>query len=384
MANQVEGINPLVLRWARERAGLSIEDVAESLRRDGADVSQWEAGGSAPTYVQLEKLAYSVYKRPVAIFFFPAPPDEVEPKKAFRSLPEREIENLDPDTRFHIRQAQALQESLYELNGGRNPNARKIFLDLHPSAKVSVERLAADVRSYLKISLAEQSSWGNLDDALKNWRDSVQDAGVYVFKASLKQRDISGFCLWDEEFPIIYINNSTSPSRQIFSLFHELAHLLLHTGGITKEDDTYIRYLHGEQRQIEVLCNQFASEFLVPDKALAPLLLQANINEQFVSGLATRFKVSREVILRKLLDKRLIPVKTYEEWTSKWNEEFLERRKEANGGNYYATKASYLGNKYLELAFSKFYQGNLSTSQLADYLNVKATSIPGLEALLGR
>ncbi len=67
--------------------------------------------------------------------------------------------------------------------------------------------------------------------ALKQWRQAVEDCGVFVFKAAFKQKDISGFCLMDESLPVIYLNNSTTKTRQIFSLLHELAHLLLSING---------------------------------------------------------------------------------------------------------------------------------------------------------
>ena len=45
------------------------------LKKDASIVNDWELGERALTYVQLEKLA-DKYKRPIAIFFFPEPPEE--------------------------------------------------------------------------------------------------------------------------------------------------------------------------------------------------------------------------------------------------------------------------------------------------------------------
>jgi len=76
MANQVQGIQPSVLRWARESQGLSTADVAALLKREPDEIEAWETGASAPTYAQLEDLAYRCFKRPLAVFFFPDPPQE--------------------------------------------------------------------------------------------------------------------------------------------------------------------------------------------------------------------------------------------------------------------------------------------------------------------
>jgi transcriptional regulator with XRE-family HTH domain len=111
MTSPVAGINPEILVWARKRSGQTIEEVAASLGKEASVIQSWEAGEAAPTYVQLEKLAYSVFRRPLALFFFPAPPDEPDPHQSFRTLPDFEIEELSAETRFRICQARAMQLS---------------------------------------------------------------------------------------------------------------------------------------------------------------------------------------------------------------------------------------------------------------------------------
>ena len=118
MAEYIQGINPNIIKWARERSGYTLQEVAKSLNREVATISDWESGEAAPTYIQLEKLA-DKYKRPVAMFFFPEPPQEpnfVE-QLALRSS---EIEQLAPGIRILLRQARARQLSLMELNMGVN------------------------------------------------------------------------------------------------------------------------------------------------------------------------------------------------------------------------------------------------------------------------
>jgi ribosome-binding protein aMBF1 (putative translation factor) len=55
MSRLVGGVQPKVLRWAREKAGYSIDEVAQKLKREPSEVASWEAGETAPTYAQLEK-----------------------------------------------------------------------------------------------------------------------------------------------------------------------------------------------------------------------------------------------------------------------------------------------------------------------------------------
>lgn len=379
----VAGIQPSVLRWARESQGYSIDDVAQHLKREPAEIEAWEKPGpAAPTYAQLEDLAYKLYKRPLAVFFLPGPPVEPSVKKEFRSLPEFELDQLAADTRFQVRIAHAYQISLRELNEDVNSAARKIFKDIRLSAADSVDYAASSIRSYLGITLKAQSAWKTSDEALKAWRNAVEETGIYVFKHSFKQKSISGFCLADDEFPVIYLNNSTARTRQIFSLFHELAHLLLRVNAISKFDRAYVDQLPQKEKRIEQFCNALAAEFLVPSEDFsAQLRLVGQINDRSVAALALRYHVSREAILRRMLDRGLVEAAYYETKAKQWADEFDSA---GEGGDYYATQSIYLGDRYLRLVFGKHYQGRLSLEQVADYLGVRTKSVAGLEAIMLR
>ena len=381
MAEYIQGINPTIIKWARERSGYTLQEVAKSLNRDVATISNWESGAAAPTYVQLEKLA-DKYKRPIAMFFFPEPPHETDfvGQLALRSS---EIEQLDPGIRILLRQARARQLSLMELNMDANPAETKIFRDLHAQLGDSPTELAQQTRAYLDISIDTQAGWNSAKEALGNWLESVEEKGIFVFKAAFQNDSVDGFCLVHEQFPVIYLNNSRSSVRQIFSLFHELAHLLLGESGIT-------RGINPVGEQIEVFCNQFAAEFLVPSGNLETVLDYPVYNDAAIEELANYYKVSRPVILLKLVDRGIFTFEDYWQKTEQWNEEYesrLERgvgAESPGGGNYYNTRAVYLGYRFMELAFSKYYQGQCSMEELAEHLNVKAKNLPGLEDCLLR
>lgn len=378
MAEPITGIQIALLQWARESQGFSVEEVAKRMKRDPAEITAWEAGERSPTYVQLETLAYKIYKRPLAVFFLPQPPPEPDPETEFRTLPDFDLEDLSSDTRYQIRFAHSLQLSLKELNDGGNPAESLIFRDIALSLQRNVREQADEIRRYLDISLETQVAWRSSETALKAWRNATEDAGVFVFKHAFKEKGISGFCLLDDDFPVIYLNNSTSKTRQVFSLFHELAHLLFQINGISKFDTSYIAQLAPPERRIEQFCNVLAAELLMPSADFdAQLREYGAIDERTVERLAGRYSVSREVVFRRLLDKGLVTQAQYEEKAAQWAAQAGER--EGPGGNYYATQATYLGERYLKLVFGRHYQGQLSLEQVADYLGVKTKSVAGLE-----
>lgn len=374
-----------MLKWARESQGLSLEDIALKLNRAQSDIAEWETGRSAPTYCQLEDLAYKHYKRPLAVFFLPSPPAEPDIKQEFRTLPDFEMNELAADTRYQVRLGQSFQLSLKELNDGVNSAERKIFRDIKISVQDRIGAKAQAIRAYLGIDMAEQSRWHQPEKALKVLRQKVEDVGIYVFKHSFKQKEISGFCLKDEEFPLIYLNNSTAQPRQIFSLFHELAHLLLHVNGISKVDFRYIESLPPHERRIEQFCNALAAEVLVPsgDFDIQIKSIKAkDVDDPLVEMLATRYCVSREAVYRKLLDRGLVSPEDYAQKVRLWNSQLKMKSAEKGHGNYYNTQGAYLSQGYLQLVFSRHYQGRLSLEQVADYLGVKTGNVAGLDVLV--
>jgi len=376
------GIQPAVLRWARESQGYSLDDVALHLKRDIDEIIAWESGTASPTYAQLESLAYGLYKRPLAVFFLPAPPKEASVRQEFRTLPDVELDRLAADTRYQIRLAHAYQISLRELNEGVNPSSRKIFREIRLTDQDRVRDAAQRVRNYLGISIKTQADWKDSDEALKAWRNAVEATGLFVFKHSFRQKSISGFCLADDEFPIIYLNNSTAKTRQIFSLFHELAHLLLEVNAISTVDDAYLQDLPPKEQRIERFCNALAAEVLVPSDDLeAQLRKLPQPDDEAVQQLARRYHVSRESILRRYLDRGMVEKAHYEAKAKQWA---AESEGGGSGGNYYATQATYLGERYMRLVFAKHFRGQLNLEQVADYLGVRTKSVAGLEEALFR
>lgn len=376
----VSGVQPEIFRWARESVGLTQHDVATMLKRDPGEIEAWETGKGAPTYPQLEKLAYQIYKRPLAVFFLPTPPDEVLPQREFRTLPAAEMQMLSRDTYLHIRKAHAYQLALKELFDGYNPAPRHIWKTLSLSPSNSLAGQAKSIRDYLGITLEMQVGWKDDEEALKAWRKAIEDSGIFVFKAAFKQKDISGFCLMDEHLPVIYLNNSTTKTRQVFSLLHELTHLLLGINGLSKFDTQYIDQLQGAEKQAEKFCNAIAAEVLIPAADFAnqtkqfPANIEKATEEQF-SSLAQRYGVSREAVLRRFLEQGRVGQFFYETKARFW----AGQKKGAGGGNWYLNQGAYLSDRFAKEVVSRHYRHQISLEQAADLLGIKPRNYAGFE-----
>lgn len=390
-------VTPKLLVWARESAGFTVESAVEKIDRKrvtAETLRSWENGTEQPTYSQLTRLAYEIYKRPIAVFFFPEPPKESTLKDSFRTLTPEITKELSPNMHFLMRRAQALQISIAELADNKNPSDRFLPHDLKFSLNTSIEKMASSVREYLGISVSDQSKWADSDKALKQWRKHIELNGIFVFKDDFQEDNVSGFCLHDETFPIIYINNNKPKSRQIFTLFHELAHILFETGGIDFRhdlDNTYVKQLKGKNERIEIICNRFAGEFLVPKNDFLERIKNIRKDEvkieNEIPNLAKYYNVSREVILRKFFDLEDIEQPFYDRKVEDWNEEYKKRKEQqkkkskTSRGDYYLTKNAYLSDTLKNFAFQKYFNRQITENQLSDYIGVKINNLQEFESV---
>ena len=368
-------VTPDLLRWARGHAGFSLEE----LRKDFPHIDAWERGDRFPTYPQLERLSEK-FKVPVAVFFFPEPPVLPSIHRSFRTVPAAQFNALPQPLRFLLRKATVLQLNLYELNTGQNPSDKFILDDLHFTQDTDIYGMAQRVRDYLGVPIAEQLDWPDTDTAFASWRGVLERHGIAVFKDAFRDDNYAGFCLYDQVFPLIYVNNSVR-TREIFTLFHELAHLLFQTSGIDALAHPPATPLSSVDQRMEVICNNFAAEFLLPSKHFAVEAAKLRQDANKMARLADLYNVSREAVLRRFLDHGEITTEEYRATARQWA---AQRRNKGDGGNHYWTKITYLGTNYIGLAFSRYHQSRITERELADYLDTKVRHLPKLEGYCER
>jgi|WetSurMetagenome_2_1015567.scaffolds.fasta_scaffold74461_2 Zn-dependent peptidase ImmA (M78 family) len=375
----VSSVNKDIISWAIKRSGYSAESLADDMKIDPNDIRMWISGEKYPSYPMLEKLAYKYFKIPLILFFYPQPPDIDDPKHRLRRLPEYELARLSPDTLRIMRFSEGYQESLIEFLS-TEMTKKQIFKDIKMTRDNPIE-IAKITRKYLGIDIKQQFGFVGAESAFKTWRHAIEEAGIFTFKFSFKDRFISGFSLLHEQYPIIVVNNSNSFTRQIFTLMHELCHILSNVNGITDVDNQYLEYMDEQSRIIEINCNIFASEILVPSDVFVndiPRIFDPDI----VPHLADKYSVSREVILRKFLEYQIITEEYYSSKTAEWNNDFLRSAQKKPGGNWYLTQLSYLGEGFTRLAFENYRVGRLSLEQLAQHLNINSKNIEKFESYM--
>ena len=377
-------VTPAVIRWAREQAGISLADAQETF----GDIEGWESGSSRPTYCELEKLA-DQYKVPIAVFFFPEPPDMPPISRSLRTLPSNRINRLPNRARLLIRRAKALQLDIEELYQPQSTKRKSMLADLSFCIDTPIRQMATAVRDYLSVSIEDQFQWRDPLHALNEWRSAFFRSGVFVMMDRFPDGGFNGFCLHDKLTPLIYVNTSFTCECQILILFCVLATLLFETSGLDLKDnersfDQETIPMTGSTQQVHQLdesCYDFASEALVPSIEFEKCLGDIQATEQSATTLASRFHVSPELVFRRFRNRDLVSEATYRSATTRWNSQHKIERVPTD----LSEKAiSFFGRDYVGLALSTHYAGLVNEEQLANYLNVKVGDLEALESFYER
>lgn len=377
-------VEPKVLLWARESMGLGIQEIAKKLQVSENTLEKWESGQKKPTLTQIEKLA-KIYKRPLAVFFLPKPPEEPPLPKDFRSLPGEKKAVFSPKTRLAIRRARRLQalagELVKSLNREIIPQIGKVNVSDNP------EIVANRIREQLGVALQMQFNWEDENKALNGWKRAIEKSGILIFQISMPIEETRGFSLDQGKLPVIVLNLSDSPNGRIFSLFHEYAHLLLNDSGICDMED--VDDFPGEGKLTEKFCNHFAGALLVPKDALLTHEIMKSKNyplefpDEILKELAKSFKVSQEVILRRLLTFGLSTGDFYKRKRREWEAKAKEGQKKERWGRQNPPKKCVQENgvPFVSLVLETHREEKITYRDVADYLTIPLKHLPKVEQL---
>jgi Zn-dependent peptidase ImmA (M78 family)/transcriptional regulator with XRE-family HTH domain len=291
-------VNSEILIWAREVLGMPLDVAARKIGVTERRLQEFESGRMLPTIKQLRTIA-KIYRRPTAFFYLKTPPPKIEQIKDFRALPGQYSPDL-PELLDAV--DAALQRRLTALELARMLAYGIPEFDVAGSLGDPPGRIASNLRDRLGVSMTVQQSWHDASRVLQGWITATEEAGVLITQFS--QVEVSaarGFSLVERPFPLVAINGKDSPRAKVFTLFHELAHIVLKVSGLCDLHET-----NGRADVIEPFCNRVAAEALVPsgDLLAHPLVTQhhdVEWEDWRVRELATAYGVGQEVLLRRLL-----------------------------------------------------------------------------------
>jgi Zn-dependent peptidase ImmA (M78 family) len=357
-------IKPALIEWAIRRAGYPVPTFVE----EHPNVGKWISGEKVPTVNQLESFSKLVHV-PFGYLFLSKPPQEQLPIPFFRTGRHQNEPSLNVfDMVLILQQRQEwLTEYLSENGTDPLPFVGK-FKTQH-----GYKAIVADIRRTLKLTEDWASNCDNADKALDYLTHKIEDAGIIVNFSSIvannTHRAISvaecrGFVLVNGIAPFMFVNSADAKGAQLFTIVHELAHVWL--GVSAGFDNTKMLPANDPT---EILCDQVAAEFLVPET----LFISAWAQTKDFFTIAKRFKVSQIVVARRALDLNFITKSAFFAFYNSYMAKFhAQKENQGGGGDFYLTQ-----KKRLSLRFTAYVNQAVKENRLLYRDAYKITGLKG-------
>lgn len=373
-------INSEMMKWAREYAGF-IGKYENNLPDDiKLRYKSWEDGSKKPTWNQLRAVSKR-YNVPTAFFFMDTIPDFTNLPNLvnYRKLDNNSVfENNSPNLIKEIRKSENRREYYLDLLFEMEENI-PLFETYNDS--INKYHLSNYIREKLEISLDTQKSWikknNYLDkkhyNFLNKWKNIItKKMGILIFETEgVSINEMRGLCIFYNKIPIILLNGKDSVNGRIFSLFHELTHLLLGESAICGDDDNI---------KEEIFCNSVAAEFLVPKEDLKNNLdLDDLLSNNYINKLSHLYGVSQYVIIRRLYDENYINQSDYKLKINDFNQNFVIK---GSGGNYFNNKLKYNGEPFCATVLEAYENGLINSGDFTKFTNLNKKFIPQLQKRL--
>ena len=374
--DKLEKINVQRIRSTAALHSLTLESLFSELKIAGSTLATLNKTSSGLTYTQLSKIAGHLNR---GVLYF-MEPGEVDPEKMqsaqFRSLANQKP-TISRKLKIIIENVESYRDIYLTLREYISEQAMPFVPSQMPSDPAEA---AAMAREWLDIP--RQNSFTHTRAAIERAGALVLRSNGYHGKWKVPDEDdVLGFSIHYDISPIIFIRKQTSEARQLFTLAHELGHLLLHKN----------HYIDGEAEffsnaEHEVEANRFAGYFLVPDERLAEVSDRerpSNVAEyqQWLSPLTKSLGVSVETVLRRLLDSGRLSESNYVAYRS-WVSKQISPQKEGGSRAYRHREPHHLfGDQFVSAVIQSLQENKISLVMASQYLdNLKAEDVRKLEA----
>jgi len=385
-------VNPQILRWARETAGLSLEKASNAVGiKDAYGLSgverltALEVGAKEPTPRILRAMSQK-YRRPLLVFYLQSPPRQGDRGQDFRKVPGAQPPIYDGTLDALIRNIKSRQSLVCSLleDEDRKPLS---FID---SADLNTKKakLIAEITKTLSFSILRFRREQTIQNAFNYLRTCIENAGIFVVLAgnlgshhsNIPADIFRGFAIADSIAPFVIINDQDARSAWSFTALHEVAHLWLGTTGLSGA---------AMESRIEFFCNDVAGEILLPTDDLREITFtdttdQADIVKQ-ITNFASSRNISRGMVAYKLFRTNYLTKSVWCYLNNKFHREWIETRRrkpsrdgKSGGPSYYVIKRHRLGGALLGLISRALGEGTITYTKAGQALDVKPRNVKPL------
>jgi Zn-dependent peptidase ImmA (M78 family) len=384
-------VNPDILVWARETAGLSPDEAVRKLsinpskNMTGAEkLAAYEKGVLSPSRPLLLKMSQQ-YRRPLVAFYLKNRPAQGARPEDFRNIPDRDPAS-DILISVLVRNVRARQSAVREiLVDDESPPLKFVG---SKAVKSGPDAVLESIIEVTGIKREEFRAKATPELAFAYLRAKVEAAGVFVLlignlgshHTAIDAEAFRGFALADEIAPLVIINDQDAKTAWSFTLIHELAHIWLGAGGISgKVSDA----------ETEKFCNTVANLFFLSDAELDTVEIAKNAPLQEaiskIADFAKKRHISGSMVAYGLLRKGIITLETWRAIThffsAQWRksrDSQRDRDKESSGPNYYVVRRHRLGRALMHTVSRALSEGTLSPTRASQILGVKPRSVSPL------
>ena len=391
-------VNPEILVWARQSAGLTLEEAAKKNQRlrDGQKASAadklnaLELGMAEPSRPVLVEMA-RVYRRPLVTFYLSKPPAQGERGTDFRTLATDHSTADDALLDAWVRDIRARQSMVRAILEDIEEAEPLPFVGSHVIGDGLPEVLAS-LKSLLDVDLDAYRKQRNATAAFGLLRTRAENAGVFVLlKGNLGSHHTDivdtdvfrGFTIADDVAPFVIINHHDARPAWSFTLLHELTHLLLGQTGVSGAR---------AENDLERFCDDVASEFLFPQEESKELIFAQGTDFETIalqiSARSNEANVSRTMLAYKIWRSGGIGRDTFNrlknmfraQWLSEREERREQTRQQQSGVvvNPYVTRRHQLGQPLVGLVRRAMTSGELTTSKASTVLGVRPSQVSSL------
>ena len=399
---RAENITPSILAWARETAGLSVEDAAAQLgltsstRGTAAEkLEAFERGDVKPTRKQLLKIA-ATYRRPLTVFYRETPPILGHRGEDFRatarSVSNREAALLDTLLRdIHVRQdmVKSILEDDEDIHSLDFVNSINVEQEITNAVQTIRWRLGIDDDHDFGINLKSPR------DLFNKLREKVEGIDVFVLlvgnlgshHTNVSEQVFRGFAIADDIAPFIVINDQDATPARLFTLIHELTHIFAGSTGVSDAPSTVMS--DTLPARVERFCNDVAGEFLLPEDSIQNIGSLATFDTvaKVIRKVATSRNISEAMVAYRFWRTDRIDGSVYNKlvkwYTERWQktkdkQRELSREESSSSPSYYTVRKHRLGNALIDLVGHALRSNELTHTKAAKMLGVKPSSVEPL------
>lgn len=328
MAYVYARVNKETMKFIRTQRQVSFDYITRKTAFQKGTVELWEdeSTNKWPTINQAKKLA-ECYHIPFAGFYMESEDINVKHIPVIRNM-RTFYDPVNDESAVNLAILDLLNDREFYVETKAELKERIPVFCIHIVGDSAYD-WARIIRSYLEFDLKDQYALSSSRKLYLLLREKIESKGIFVqcFKG-VEPEVMRGVAIFDGDTnpPIIGVNDNDRYPAKIFTMLHELVHIIKRSSTMCNE--IYNSYSADSE---EVFCNAVAGEVLIPSNILRMAYAQcgdADFDLATVDNLASKFSVSSEVVARRLMDCNICSFSWYRSISDKLTDRFLKSKEE--------------------------------------------------------